>query len=385
MIENAPSVSGRLNARHPAPLPERSHHIDVIRGLALFGVLLVNELTMYRVPLLEHVLAPGAGKSPLDSLVSQAVAILLEFKALTIFSFLFGAGMAIQSERGAANDASTTRFLARRLGWLALFGLVHMVAISNGDILALYAVCGLMLLPVLRLSSLALAYIGAALIVVPEIVPFRPSLPSADEAAAHLIRAREVYSTGSFENLTSFRLYEIGALILPLLAGIAPRTIGVMMWGVAGWRSGILQKPGEHKGTLTVAFVCAISAAPWSPLIVAVAYVSGFLLVLPKLRESTVAGFAAVGRMALTNYLLQSVILGFVFYGYGFGLLGRVGTATAAALGVLLYVIQVKVSSLWLGYFQFGPMEWVWRSLAYREWQQMRRVSAFSEVKHDAA
>jgi uncharacterized protein len=82
--------------------------------------------------------------------------------------------------------------------------------------------------------------------------------------------------------------------------------------------------------------------------------------------------------MALTNYLLQSVILGLIFYGYGFGLLGHVGSATAAGIGTLLYLIQVKASSVWLRHFRFGPFEWLWRSLTYGKRQPMRYVTTMS-------
>src|SRR5205085_8871880 len=83
-------------------------------------------------------------------------------------------------------------------------------------------------------------------------------------------------------------------------------------------------------------------------------------------------GLAALGQMALTNYLLQSVMLGCIFYGYGFGLFGRIGAAPAAAIGFAIYAAQVQLSRLWLRYFRFGPFEWLWRSLAYGRRQPMR-------------
>ena len=80
-----------------------------------------------------------------------------------------------------------------------------------------------------------------------------------------------------------------------------------------------------------------------------------------------------MGRMALTNYLVQSIVLGFVFYGYGFGLFGRIGSAAAAGIGVLIYLVQIQLSRYWLGRFCFGPFEWLWRSLAYGRRQPTRR------------
>jgi uncharacterized protein len=135
----------------PTSQADRYRTIDIIRGLALFGVLIVNILSGFRVPLLEHILHPYAGVGSANYLAELLVSGILEFKALTIFSFLFGAGVAIQVERAAARDASAYRFLPCRLSWLFALGTAHMFLIWNGDILALYAVCGLLLIPSIRL------------------------------------------------------------------------------------------------------------------------------------------------------------------------------------------------------------------------------------------
>jgi len=108
--------------------------------------------------------------------------------------------------------------------------------------------------------------------------------------------------------------------------------------------------------------------------LLALAYVSALLLLLNPQRAAWLSGLAATGRMALTNYLVQSIILGFIFYGYGFGMFGRMGSATAACIGVTIYLTQVQLSRLWLGRFQFGPFEWLWRSLTYGRRQPMRRT-----------
>jgi uncharacterized protein len=381
----APSPSPPVGARNlwePVAPAERYHHIDVIRGLALFGVLLVNELSMYRVPLLEHILGRDTGQSPIDSFVNDLVDVTLEFKAITIFSFLFGVGIAIQTERASTGGGSApASFLARRMTWLFLFGVVHMLLIWNGDILALYGLCGLMLLPVLQFSRPALLILGALLIASPQVVPLPLRLPSGELAEVNIAQAREIYGGGNLLSILRFRLFEAKLLILPLLAGILPRTVGLIVWGIVSWRSGILRRPEDHKRKLSFAFVCACAAAmfvPNVPIVVAAAYVTGLLLLLSSIRPSRLRGLAAAGRMALTNYLLQSVILGLIFYGYGFGLLGHVGSATAAGIGTLLYLIQVKASSVWLRHFRFGPFEWLWRSLTYGKRQPMRYVTTMS-------
>ena len=364
----------------PALPSGRYGHLDILRGLALFGVLIVNLETLFRVPLLEQILRPQAETGWANQIVALLLVRALEFRALTIFSFLFGAGIAMQAERFAAANAGAIGFLVRRLGWLFLLGMAHLFLIWNGDILALYGVCGLLLLPSLRLPWPALFVIGAAAMALPEFVTFPLAIPTGDAATAHIAKAREIYGHGGFMAILSFRCYEAWTLILPLLIAILPRTVGFMYWGMAAWRSGILREPERHRGKLIAALVFGTAggvvggvAYASLPSLLALAYVSALLLLLTPGRTTSLPGLAAMGRMALTNYILQSIVLGFVFYGYGFGLFGRIGSAAAAGIGVLIYLIQVQLSQYWLGRFRFGPFEWLWRSLAYGRRQPMRR------------
>jgi uncharacterized protein len=287
----------------PATPAERYRTIDILRGLALFGVLMVNLLTVFRVPLLEHILRPHTDPGRANHLVDLLVAGALEFKALTIFSFLFGVGIAIQVERAASRKVSARSFLVRRMAWLFILGTAHLFLVWNGDILALYAVCGLLLLPFLRLPWPALFVIGAAAIALPEVVPFGLPLPSGHAATAHIAQARQVYGNAGFLAILKFRWHESWLLIVPLLIAILPRTTGLMYWGMAAWRNGILREPDRHRGKLVMALVLggAVGAAatinevwatssgsaPWpalqaanvaAPILLALAYVSGFLL-----------------------------------------------------------------------------------------------------------
>lgn len=358
----------------PATPAERYAHIDILRGLALFGVLIVNLETLFRVPLLEQILGPHAETGWANQIVNLLVARLLEFKAVTIFSFLFGAGIAMQAERFASPVMSARGFLSRRLGWLFLLGVAHLFLIWNGDILALYGVCGLLLLPSLGLRWPALFVIGAAAMALPQFVSIPLHIPTGEAAAVHIARAREIYGQGGFLAILIFRWHESWSLILPLLLAILPRTVGLMYWGMAAWRSGILREPERHRSKLLTALALGAAggvAYASVPSLLALSYVSGFLLLLKRGRASSFPGLVAAGRMALTNYLIQSMVLGLIFYGYGFGLFGRIGSAAAAVIGVIVYLTQVQVSRLWLAHFQFGPFEWLWRSLAYKRRQPM--------------
>jgi uncharacterized protein len=345
----------------PASSAERVPAIDILRGLALFGVLIVNILTIFRVPLLEHILRPAAGSRGADRVVDHLAAFALEFKAFTIFSFLFGAGIAIQTERAVARHVSARHFLLRRLACLLVLGATHLFLVWNGDILTLYAICGLLILPLIGLPSPILLVTGGALILLPEFVSFGASLHYGPAAIADIAQARQVYGNQGFLAILRFRWHETWSLIVPLLISVLPRTAGLMCWGAAAWRSGVLRTPEGHRGKLAAALTIgavtggAITAndiwaassgrAPWPALqhshvdasiLLAMAWVSGLLLWLTPRRASHLPGLAATGQMALTNYLIQSIVLGYVFYGYGFGLFGRFGSAAAAGIGVTL-------------------------------------------------
>lgn len=401
--------SRQTHSWQPVTQADRYASLDVLRGLALFGVLLVNLLGDFRVSLAEHILTFHTHPGWADRVVDVLVAALLEFKAFALFSMLFGVGMAIFAERAAVRHVGATRFLARRLLVLLLLGLCHLFLIWNGDILALYAVCGLLLLPVIRLPAPGLAIVGVAAVALSFALPVGFLWPTDATLRDLVAQAARIYPEGGFGEILAYHWQETQLLILPLLAIALLRTWGLMALGAAAWRAGVVRDPERYRNLLwAVALVGGVvggSATALSvysastgqptkvpPLLVeagstvplALAYAAGLLLAL---RSPAVAAagapFAAAGQMALTNYLTQSVILGFLFYGYGLGLYGRFGPAAAAGIGVLLYAGQLVVSRVWLRRYRFGPVEWLWRSLTYARWQPMRRVLRSFDVGLD--
>jgi uncharacterized protein len=320
-----------------------------------------------------------------------AIVAVLEFKAITVFSLLFGAGLAVFAGRAHVGGVSPLRFLARRLLVLLAFGLVHLLLVWNGDILTLYAVCGFLILPLLRLPPMALVVAGVVAFAVPHIWPWL--VPEPGEGAVYWLAedAARVYRTGTPAEVLAYRWRETRLLVLPLLVAILPRTLGLMALGAAAWKAGVLRDPGRHGrlllavavvgglvgATATAASVYSASTgaphgfpdtlvAVGSSAPLALAYTACLLLTLRSpalLRLAT--PFAAVGRMALTNYLTQSVVLSLLFYGYGLGLYGRTGSAAAAGIGLALCALQAAFSVEWLRRFRFGPAEWLWRTLTY--------------------
>lgn len=384
----------------PVGESERYRYLDVLRGLALFGVLLINLLSVFRVSLFQHILEFHTDPGRLDHLVDLLAAAFVEFKAFTLFSFLFGIGTAIQAERCATRGVPATRFLLRRFLVLFGFGLCHMFLLWNGDILLLYAVCGLLMIGTLSLPPRTLAVLGLAAILLPYFVPLGFEFPGKAGLREQALAATRVYAHGGYFEILAFRWNEAWRFILPLVWSVLPRTAGLMCWGGAAWRAGLLLHPERHRrllwavllggaaigGGTSLAHALAQSSGRPSPLRseledlvsvmpLAFAYAAAVLLWLRPGRTSSLnAPFAAAGQMALTNYLTQSLVLSFVFYGYGFGLFGRVGPAAGLAMACALYAVQLAISVVWLRRYRFGPFEWLWRSLTYGAIQRNRRL-----------
>lgn len=373
------------SARIPTEARERYDSLDILRALALFGVLAVNLVTEFRVSLFTQFLPQAAEPRPIDRAVVWFVHDGLELKAFAVFSFLFGIGLAMQFERLAGTGRAMV-LLERRLLALLLFGLVHLLLIWNGDILTEYALAGLLVLPLMRASSRSLAILAAAMFGLYLILPLLVSVfPDAGWIANHVGQANRIYPNGSWLQVLRFSVEEIPSL-LPLHFYIFPRTLGLFVLGILAWRSGIVANPARHKR--------AIAATGWTlgAIGVAIAFAEvrllsnlapiclalGFAAAVLNLTEFTSARtwlhyFTALGRMAFTNYIAQSLVFGAVFFGYGLGLFGSLRPAPVFALGIGLYCAQLQISSWWLRHYRFGPIEWCWRALMYGSAPPMKR------------
>lgn len=365
----------------------RLESIDILRGLALFGVLTVNLVTEFRVSIFEQFLPQAPEADAIDRAVDQVVRNVFELKAFALFSFLFGVGLAIQFER-LSETGRPLYWLTRRLLVLLAFGLIHLLLIWNGDILTEYALAALAVLPLLYASSTILGLAAAALLAVYVALPvlhLPPSWPDPAWIESHVEQARQVYRCGSWLEITQFSWHELPAL-LPLHVHILPRTLGLFVVGMLAWRSGIVVSSTRHRVKLLglastlglfglLLLVCGSGLfAELAPACLALAFAAIVLLavqftpVLVLLRP-----FAAIGRMAFTNYIAQSIVFGFVFFGYGLGQFGGLRPAQVFASGVALYAAQAWLSSVWLRHYCFGPLEWAWRTLMYGRPQPMKR------------
>lgn len=371
----------------PVRPSERIDAIDVLRGLALFGVLAINVVTEFRVSIFEQFLANGSGMPALDRAVEDFLMLAVDLKAFALFSLLFGIGLAIQFERLASNPRRTL-LLVRRLIVLLTIGLTHLFLIWNGDILTEYALAGFVALPflfgprwLLAAGSMVFLALYLAMPLLPPIVPF----PDAGWITQHIAEAREVYGTGRFSEILAFRIREVSA-ILPLHIFIFPRTVALFLFGAFAWRTAILRHASAYKFMLfSVAALGIVGGvvstlagdsrvlSDLAPVLLALGYGAAViaLMNLPS-GQRLLAWAAPVGRMAFTNYLAQSVIFGWIFYGYGLGLFGRLGVTAALAIGIVVYAVQVAFSTWWLRRYWYGPVEWLWRTLMYGVPQPMQ-------------
>lgn len=384
-------------AAAPVNPSERIDAVDALRGLALFGVMAINVTMEFRVSIFEQFLPRSTTSSALDSAAQTFLTTAVELKAFALFSLLFGVGMAIQFERLAASPRRAV-LLVRRLIVLLAIGLVHMYLIWNGDILTEYSFAGLLVLPLLWGPRWLLAAGAALFLVLYLAMPLWPPLvpwPTTIWIREHIVTALQVYGTGGFSEILAFQIREV-ASIFPLHVAIFPCTLALFLLGMLAWRMEIVRRPRDHRllllavattgilvgGALTVAEQMQALAGlrahyPLERLgtvVLATGYAAALFAVLNTGTGKLMLGWAApLGRMAFTNYLAQSIIFSWIFYGYGFGLFGRVGVLTALAIGIAVYVVEVVFSAQWLRYYRFGPVEWLWRSLMYGTSQRLRR------------
>jgi uncharacterized protein len=397
----------------PVAPASRIVEVDMLRGFALFGVLLVN---MY-----------GFGADsiawnlPIDQLAFAIMRVFFESKFWTLFSMLFGFGFAVQLQRAQARGSRITPTFLRRLAVLFAIGAAHAL-LFDGDILMLYAELGLGLLVVHRLPTRWLLFLALGLLLVFPLVrlaaaPDRPvgleETLSIDEARAQLewMQQTEVYASGSFaevladnssaipadpledidtpeSGLAVFAMFLIGfsvgrSGVLRDIPGHAAPIARVRAWGL-GFGLAAMAAERVLAATAGYAVLGTQQAGPglqftgdllfaFGVTALALGYAATLLLAAQTPRgKAALTPLAAVGRLALTVYLTQTLIFTTLFYGYGFGQVFRLGPAAVTAWAVVIFALQVVACQWWLRYFRFGPFEWLWRSLTYLKWQPLR-------------
>lgn len=347
----------------------------------------------------------------LDEAVVQGWRFLVEWKFYTLFSFLFGLGFALQLTRAEGAGSKLLPTYVRRLSILFAIGVAHACLLWYGDVLHVYAVLGFVMILFRRAAARTLLVVGILLaVVLPAVVTTKheirrldappPASASTDELKSDRQRAVTIgpapYHALVDENVAKaagfwrsrfsreFLPSVLGKFLLGFWAGrlrllddLSRRRAGWTRLLVAGLAVGV---PCTAYWVATRELPHGSAAAAWANLArhpgivgLAAAYVAGLMLLLDRPAWSRrLAWLVPVGRLALTNYLAHSVAMAFFFYGFGLGLLGRVGAAGSLLFALVLYAALALFSRAWLARFRFGPAEWAWRSLTYGKLLSMR-------------
>ncbi len=381
--------------------------MDVLRGLALFGILLMN-LEAFAGPLDLSFTGIDAHWQGLDRWADGFVYVFVQGKFFTLFSLLFGVGFAVMAQRAEAAGRDFTRFYLRRSSGLLLIGLLHALLLWAGDILVAYALLSFVLLafreaPRSWLPALGTAaYLGAAVLIlllgaVMSLLPAAEAAKLADTAQASIEAQRQAYAHGSYGVAVLQRLRDFGTALGALMI-VGPQVLGMFLIGAWFARSGAIARPTEHPrlfaglrwGALPIGLALMLLSVWWLPYVApgrfdlrstgtyALNAVAGLLMCLGYLAwgvrwSAYLRCLAPAGRMALTNYLGQSLICTLVFYGYGLGWFEQMGRAWQLLFAAALFAVQVLLSHCWLRYFRFGPVEWLWRAITYLQLPPLRR------------
>lgn len=395
-----------MQAPQPIAVGDRIAAIDIIRGFALFGVLWMN-LYEHRGLMMPYDALDHLPTARLDYWVGFLSEWLMRGKAQALFSLLFGFGFANIIDRLKARGASPAIFL-RRTAILLVFGLIDIFLMWVGDILAAYAVMGFVLYLTRNWSTRMLILVG-----LPVAVLGTPVL----ELAMRLLMGGEAWWLRLWEEGAAIRAdlamrndypafvaelwrstwveWWLTPAVLPYLAQI----IGRFLLGSWIFRQGWLGDVSGHTnlfartarlalpiGLLISGFVASVKWFEWLPawigatvdqvsmLVLACGYGAAIVMLHLHGRFTRLfTGLQAVGRMALTNYLTQSLFYVFGLYGFGLGLMSYLGATASLGLAIAFFAMQIGFSLWWLARYRFGPLEWLWRSLTYGEVQPLRK------------
>lgn len=396
----------------PSKSTDRILDIDILRGFALFGVILVN-IFYFQVPAAYFSTYYEQFSDSLNREVYEMVNWFFTGKFYPIFSFLFGLGFSIQFLSARRKDINPYTFLARRLTFLLLFGLAHIIFVWEEDILLIYALFGFVLLMLIEssprfiLGAAVLLYFASPVYhIIDHFFRIQPDTP----VSFDLINAyKEFYVTASYWQILQERLsiyvqkYNQPEELISMLNRLAFFLMGLYA-GKKNYIATFRERSGEWLRFLIISFIIFsigfladkvwlkdLETAPNSALLLSMeeivnsisglfqvlVYIVGFLLLLrlDRIRPLLVP-LASIGRTALTVYLTHTIVFSFLFYSFGLKLYASLTPFHLLVTATVLFVVDVLISVLWLKYFHYGPLEWIWRSLTYHKLLPLRKSPA---------
>lgn len=400
------------SAFSPLAQTDRIVSIDLLRGIAVLGILIMN-IQHFSMPSAAYINPSAYGDlTGWNKWIWILSHMLASGKFMSIFSMLFGAGILLFTQRAEFKNKNSALLHYRRMGWLLLFGLMHAYLLWPGDILVSYSLCGMLVFLFRDKRPGSLIQIALAFFMVPILLDifFAVSIPVWPEGvwkstmetwapgAEKLQHNLDVYRSGWLEQM---ELRVPSALFMQTRYFMMRpfwRVTALMLLGMALFKWGIFSSERSSRFYLRMALIGLVSgyilsglgtylnfARHWTmeyamftgaqfnylgSLAVALGY-TGMTMLIGK--STGYAGFkrvlAAVGRMAFTNYILMTLICTFLFYGHGLGLYGSVERKFQVLIVLSVWILILIISPLWLRRFRFGPLEGMWRALSYWSWK----------------
>lgn len=397
---------------------ERIEVMDVLRGFALLGILMMN-IEGFVGPLMQSVTGLNPELTGANRVVDWLIYVLVQGKFMTLFSLLFGMGFAVMLERARARGDAGGRLYTRRLLALLGFGIVHALLLWAGDVLIAYALVGFVLLlffsntqasrlPIWAIS-LAVVLVGM-LLVLGLLIQLAATTPEgkammeaqAANGIATIQAEQQAYGHGTYLQATVQRLHDtmgmlsalpvFGLLILVMFllgawlvrAGIMRDTaahaplfrklllVGMLV-GLPLMLLSAIAMPSSQMHEMTLRSMSWQSMALIAGILMSLGYASAIILAMQRPAwHRRLSWLAPAGRMALTNYLMQSLVCTTIFYGYGLGYFEQLPRAWQPLFVIVLFTLQVMFSRWWLSRYRYGPMEWLWRWMTYGVRQPMR-------------
>lgn len=403
------------NTVSPVQTKERIQSLDILRGIAILGILIMN-IQSFAMPGAAYLNPAAFGDlEGINHWVWIISHIFADQKFMTIFSILFGAGVILVTDKAVAKTGKSAGLHYKRTFWLLVIGLLHAHLIWYGDILVAYALCALFVYLFRKMKPRTLFIVGIIFISVHTLIygVFGLSTPYMPEEAAlelsldwrpspEMINEEISAITGSLSqqiSKVSASALEMQTLVFFII--FLWRAGGLMLVGMALYKWGVLSAKRSNGFYVKGVIISFLIGFPiiilgliknfeagwsfeysmflgsqfnyWGSLFVSFGYICLIMLFSKSSFQLLKSRFSAIGQMALTNYIAQSVICVFIFFGIGFGLFGEIDRTGQIVIVIGVWLLQFFWSKPWLANYKFGPLEWIWRSLTYWNKQPMKK------------
>lgn len=405
-----------IKTQSPTLGNERNQALDLLRGFALLGILIMN-IQSFAMPSAAYLNPTAFGNfTGINKLVWMFSHLFADQKFMTLFSMLYGAGIILVSSRAEERKGKSAGLHYKRTFWLLIIGLIHAHLIWYGDILVAYALCAFVLYPLRKVRPSRQLLLGLVLMSVHTLlyalfglsmkqwpadaladlsVTWSPSMEKITEEISMVtgtIQEQVKHNSGTAFTLETFIF----------LIQIFWRASGCMLIGMALYQWGVLSakkslnfyrkmtfisiptalaliiygmiKNSEANWSMEYTMFLGFQYNYWGSLVMSLGYIGVLMLIAKSPQwQNQKTRLASVGQMALTNYISQSLICVTIFFGVGFGLFGQVERWGQVLIVLGTWVLQLSWSSYWLNRYKFGPLEWLWRSLTYGQRQPMKK------------